>query len=102
MVRRERDAGAVVVLVVCVVLALAVAIGAALVGVAGTLRDAARARSAADAAALASVHEGRSAAERLAAANGAELVGWMRVDGDVVVDVRVGDAVATARATAAP
>jgi hypothetical protein len=67
---------------------------------AGDVVDAGRARSAADAAALAGVRGGRSAAARLAVANGGRLVSWEQ-DGDtVLVTVRVGDAVADARATA--
>ena len=34
--------------------------------------------------------------------NGATLVSWAQVGSDVVVEVRVGDAVATARATNVP
>ena len=66
------------------------------------LIDVSRARSAADAAALASVEGGPAAAIELAAANGATLVSWAQVGSDVVVEVRVGDAVATARATNVP
>lgn len=78
--------------------------GLTLVGLAGLGRaavTAARARSAADAAALAGVTDGVAGARRLAAANGAELVSFTRTGGagDVVVVVRVGDARATARAT---
>ncbi len=62
----------------------------------------ARARSAADAAALASLEGGHAAAEELATTNGATVVSWAQVGSDVVVEVRVGDAVATARATNAP
>lgn len=61
--------------------------------------DAARARTAADAAALAAVTGGPAAAHRLAAANGAAVVDVEAVGRDVLVRVRVGDAVATARAT---
>lgn len=88
----------------------AVPLIAALVGIAGALAlalgalggdvvDAGRARSAADAAALAGVHGGRRAANALADRNGAVLTTWRRVGDDVVVTVRVGDATATARAT---
>ena len=69
---------------------------------AGDVVDGGRARSAADAAALAGVHGGRPAASRLAASNGAELVGWQQQGSTVVVRVRVGDAVAVAQATAGP
>ncbi len=61
--------------------------------------DAARARTAADAAALAGVVDGDAGARRLAAANGAVLVSFTRVGADVVVRVVVGAATATARAT---
>ena len=77
--------------------------GLALVGLATLGRaavSAARARAAADAAALAGVVDGEPGARRLAAANGAALVSFTRAGdgGDVVVVVRVGRAVATARA----
>ena len=59
----------------------------------------ARARTAADAAALAGAAEGEDAARRLAAANGGEVVLRSPVRGDeVVVRVRVGDVEAEARA----
>ena len=61
--------------------------------------DVGRARSAADAAALAAVEGGGPAAARLAAANGATLVAWRREGRDVVVTVSVGRATVTARAT---
>lgn len=64
------------------------------------LVDATRARSAADAAALAGVTDGPDAAAELAVRNGGQVVSWTR-DGDTVtVVVRVGDAAATASATA--
>jgi hypothetical protein len=66
---------------------------------AGDVVDDGRARSAADAAALAGVHGGRAAAATFVARNGATLVAWRRDGGDVVVTVRVGRATATARAT---
>ena len=70
------------------------------VGVLGhDVGDVGRARSAADAAALAAVTGGGPAAHRLAAANGATLVAWHRDGPDVEVTVRVGRATATARAT---
>ena len=79
-----------------------VAVGAVLVlsmgSLAGDVVDAGRARSAADAAALAGVAGGRAAAAGLAARNGATLVSWSQDGADVVVTVRVGDASATARA----
>lgn len=66
---------------------------------AGDVVDAARARSAADAAALAGIRGGRPAADALAGRNGAALTSWQQVGDDVVVTVRVGGATATARAT---
>ena len=60
--------------------------------------DAGRARSAADAAALAGVEGGRRAAAALAVANGGMLVAWQGDGGAVEVTVRVGRASATARA----
>ncbi len=67
---------------------------------AGTVIDAARARTAADAAALAGVvdHD-RAAAASAARSNGGELVSFDEVGPDVMVSVRVGRAVARARAT---
>ncbi len=61
--------------------------------------DAARARAAADAAALSGVIDGTAAARRIAGDNGAVLVSFTRVGADVIVTVRVGEAVARARAT---
>ncbi len=63
------------------------------------LGDAARARTAADAAALAGAAEGRTGAERLAGANGADLVSFERRGPQVVVEVRVGGARASATAS---
>ena len=60
--------------------------------------DAARARTAADAAALAGVVDGETAARRLAAANGATLVSFTVTGGEVLVQVVVGRATASARA----
>jgi hypothetical protein len=89
-------------------LALAVVVVAVVVVMAigefgGNLVDAGRARTAADAAALAGVAGGREASQRVAADNGAALVSWSRQpDGDgvlVTVRVRVGRATATAAAT---
>lgn len=81
-------AGALVVLVL--------ALGLAEVGRAAV--DAARARTAADAAALAGARAGVDVARAVAADNGARLERFDRVGGDVVVRVRVGRSVATARA----
>lgn len=68
----------------------------------GALVDHQRARTAADAAALAGAIGGAERAARVARANGADLVGFS-VDGDVVtVRVVIGDVAASARATAGP
>jgi hypothetical protein len=60
--------------------------------------DAARARTAADAAALAGAALGRSGAASMAAANGGVLVSYANSDGTVRVTVTVGGESATARA----
>lgn len=68
------------------------------------VHDAARARTAADAAALAGAVHGRVGASALAVANGGVLVRFERATNDpgadIVVEVRVGAARAAARATA--
>ena len=61
-----------------------------------------QAQAAADAAALAGAVGGRPAAERLAAANGGELVAFTTDGLTAQATVRVAGAVATARATRAP
>jgi hypothetical protein len=60
--------------------------------------DGARARTAADAAALAGAAGGRDAAAHLAAQNGGTLVSYAADEGAVLVTVSVGRASATARA----
>jgi len=60
--------------------------------------DAARARTAADAAALTGAAEGRRAADHVARANAGELVSYFAVGSEVEVVVRVGDVEARARA----
>ncbi|MDQ1425612.1 MAG: hypothetical protein QOD72_3110 [Acidimicrobiaceae bacterium] len=93
------DRGQALPLVVGVLAVIAVLV-AALGVIAGHSIDAARARTAADAAALAGVESGRGAAAALAHANGGVLVEFETVDsGDVLVRVRVGRATAAARAT---
>src|SRR5262245_19310083 len=79
--------------------AFAVVLTLAVARLAGDLVDGARARTAADAAALAAVHGGREAAEQLAGAHDGPVDGWAPVGRDVAVTVRVGPAVVTARAT---
>jgi hypothetical protein len=82
------------------VLAIVAVFVAAIGVVAGHSIDAARARTAADAAALAGVKAGQGAAAALAEANGGVLVEFLTTqNGDVVVRVRVGRATASARAT---
>lgn len=93
----ERDEGQVVPLAAAMV-ALCGVILVALVPVAGALDDRARARTAADAAALAGAADGDGAARRLASANGAELLEIERDGDEVVVQVRVGEVEAYAKA----
>jgi len=81
-----------------VVVVLAGVILLALAREGGIAVEAARARTAADAAALAGAAEGRAAAVRLADANDGRLLRYRPEGRDVVVTVRVGRADATARA----
>jgi len=60
--------------------------------------DLARARTAADAAALAGAAEGQRAASRTASANGAHLDSFTMIGSDVLVRVSIGEVSATARA----
>ncbi|MEP7203278.1 MAG: hypothetical protein ABI894_11740 [Ilumatobacteraceae bacterium] len=90
-----------------VVLLLAVVVMAALglvaVGLFGErIVDRGRARTAADAAALAATVGGHSAASRLAARNGAQLVSYSESGDSVTVVVDVDGERATARATDGP
>ena len=86
---------ALVAVVVAVVVTLAVAsLGRSVV-------DAGRARSAADAAALAGVEGGRAASERLAAENGATVLAWAASGPSDAVTVTVTVRVGRARASAA-
>ena len=64
--------------------------------------DRGRAQTAADAAALAATAGGRSAAARLATANGARLVGYVEAGEFITVTVDVGGEQAVARATDGP
>ena len=98
------DGGQSALVVLVVVAVLGVALTVALVDMAATAQHRLSAQTAADAAALASVGEGRKAAVELAALNGATIVSWRRGPGpfDVTVTVRIGDATATARASNAP
>lgn len=104
IVRRERDRGQAAIVLVVVVAVLTVVFVAALAEFGGLVVDRTRAQSVADAAALASVEGGRSAAVDIAGRNGGEVVNWRRGPGrdEVTVVVRVGDATAVARASNAP
>jgi hypothetical protein len=73
-----------------------------LVPVARTLDDRARARTAADAAALAGAADSERTAREVAVANGADLLEIERNGDEVVVQVRVGEVEAYARARATP
>lgn len=83
---------------------LAAVVLLAMLGCAGLVRlgtalaDRARARTAADAAALAGVRDGEDMAARVAADDHGELQAYVARDGRVEVTVRVGGATATARA----
>jgi len=81
-------------------LMLAVGLAAVAIRLAPLVDDAARARTAADAAALAGAAEGRPGAERLAEANDGVLVEFSRSGQLVTVRVRVGSASAVAAAEA--
>jgi hypothetical protein len=96
VVRRD-ERGQAVPLAVAMLAIVTVAL-VALVPVGRALGDRARARTAADAAALAGAAEGEQAAGDLAAENGGELVEFDRTGDEVVVRVRVGDVEAYARA----
>lgn len=88
---------------VLAVVALAVVVTVAVAELGGNVVDAGRARTAADAAALAGVEGGESAAQRLAAENGATLVSFASSGPPdavtVTVTVRVGRVTATAAAS---
>ena len=102
MIRRGDERGQAVPLALAVV-AVAILVTVAVAELGGNLVDAGRARTAADAAALAGVEGGRDASARVAAGNGGVIVSWSRrADGDgllVTVTVRVGRAKATAAAS---
>lgn len=101
----SQDRGQAVLLLLPVVAVAALV--AVAVGHAGSqVHDRARAQAAADAAALAGVDGGRTAAAELAAANGAALTAFTATGAGefttVEVTVRVREAVASARATNGP
>lgn len=97
----DRDRGQAIALLLAVIV-VAVVLTVAIARFSARLVDGRQAQLAADAAALAGVVDGREAAEQLAAANGAVLVDFVTVGADVIVEVRVGDQSAQARATRAP
>lgn len=95
---RRADARGQIVPVMAIVLVLCVAVLVGLVALGGRATDRARARTAADAAALAGVSGGAAEAERVAADNGGTVQRSASEGGAFEVEVRVGDAVARARA----
>jgi len=99
-VRRESGQAAIVLLAVVAVLVVTISLAVAAMG--RTTIDRTRAQTAADAAALAGLEGGSSAASRLAARHGATLITWTEIGDDVTVTVRLGETTATARATDAP
>ena len=91
------ERGSVLPLVALIVLAVGgLCVGLSRLG--GDAMASARARTAADAAALAGAAEGEAAARELAAANGAELLEYAEEGVEVQVRARVGEAEAVARA----
>ena len=98
---KQADSGQSAVLVLIVAVALGAALLAALVDFGGIIQDRARAQTAADAAALASLAGGRGAAVDYAQLHGGVVVSWVPGPGahEVTVVVRVGDSRATARAS---
>lgn len=88
--------------IVAVFLLVVGLLGVGLVHVAAAAAVRARVEAAADATALAGAADGRSAAERVATANGARLVGYREEADDVVVQVERRGARATARARWVP
>jgi tartrate dehydratase beta subunit/fumarate hydratase class I family protein len=99
---RHRDHGGAAILLLTASLAIA---PLAMLGVAEAgkrLHEGVRARTAADAAALAGTTGGRAAAARLASRNGARLVAYRELGDRVIVEVVVGEAHAVAAATDAP
>ncbi|WP_394944487.1 pilus assembly protein TadG-related protein [uncultured Ilumatobacter sp.] len=101
---RRNDAGQAAVLLLVIVATVGIALMSALVEVGAITQQRARAQTAADAAALASLDGGAPAASTYAARHGATVVSWTRGPGphQVTVVVRLGVATATARATNAP
>lgn len=101
--RRTRgDRGQAAVVVVSVVAVLLVIVAVAVAALGRNVIDRTRAQTAADAAALASLEGGSTAASELAARHGATVTSWSASGFEVVVTVRVGATTATARASNAP
>lgn len=98
--RRRDDGSAVLAVAVAVALVFTTAVATAELGVAMVHRQ--RAQHAADAAALAGLDAGAAGAARLARANGARLVAFVRTGAVATATVALGDATATARATDGP
>lgn len=99
---RSRDAGQAAVFVVIILTTIALVLIMAVARLGTAVLDRSAAQTAADAAALASLTGGRDAAVAVAQANGGVMVSWSSGAHEVAVTVRVGDEVATARATDAP
>ena len=99
--RSTDDRGQAAILVVVIGATLFVVLMTALSILGGRALDRARAQTAADAAALASLDGGHVRAETIAHKHGAIVVSWQRGPGpdEVTVVVRVGESTATARAT---
>jgi Flp pilus assembly protein TadG len=104
MERRRDDVGQAAVLLLVVVMAVGIALSSALVEFGAITQQRARAQTAADAAALASLDGGVSAAAKYAERHGATVVSWSQgpESHQVTVVVRLGETTATARATNAP
>ena len=97
----RRDRGQAIVLLLAFVV-VTVVLMVAMAHFSARLVDQQQAQLAADAAALAGVVGGRDAAERLAAGNDGVLTIFVVTGDEVMVEVRVGNEVAQARATRAP
>lgn len=100
--RRRSDRGQAAVLVLVVVAVLLVAISSAVAAMGRATIDRTRAQTAADAAALASLEGGPTAAADLAGRHGAVVTAWSSSGDSVTVTVRIGEVSATARASDAP
>jgi hypothetical protein len=98
--RREGNDGGQIVPLAAAMVGLCCVALLALVPVARALDDRARARTAADAAALAGAADGERTAREVAGANGADLLEMEHNGDEVVVQVRVGEVEAFARARA--